>query len=184
MGAGQAWDHALMEAAISPELLPEAFLSVVLPSSPNSCLLQYLSRAKMAYKTGNTLFVHGAVTPENIGIVPGKRKEHDLDAWIDSLQSFLNEQLDAYKANPYGTDHHELIAYQAPLSGTRFNQQSIIYGRHADALGNPVPLKEEVRNILKEQGVCRVVVGHTPAGDAPAIVQEDGTTLVAGDNSY
>ncbi len=46
-----------------------SFLSLVHPERPDNLLLQYLKHGSMAVVIGDTLFVHGAVTPFELGLV-------------------------------------------------------------------------------------------------------------------
>jgi hypothetical protein len=77
-----------------------------------------------------------------------------------------------------------LVGYQAPLRGTRLNQASVIYGRLADEIGNPLLPSEEAIDSLLRCDVHRLVVGHTPTGDAPSVVRGRGLEVVMADNSY
>jgi hypothetical protein len=37
---------------------------------------------------------------------------------------------------------------------------------------------------LREQGIVRVAVGHTPAGDVPSVLRAEGFELILADNSH
>jgi hypothetical protein len=65
------------------------------------------------------------------------------------------------------------------------NQTSVVYARPTDERGDPVLPPEPVIASLRADGVRRVVVGHTPSGDCPAIFRDGlGFELVLADNSY
>jgi hypothetical protein len=60
-----------------------------------------------------------------------------------------------------------------------------VYARPCDSFGNPTVPPEHVIGALRSSDVRRVVIGHTPSGDCPAIVRDDaGFELVLADNSY
>jgi hypothetical protein len=130
------------------------------------------------------------VTAENLGVVPGRASRIDgVDAWVLALNDFYAESMSAFVAGRCATDGtplwQELLAYQAPLPGTAFNQSSVVYARPGDALGNPMLPPEPVVAALRASSVRRVVIGHTPSGDCPALLRdESGFELVLADNSY
>ncbi|MFO0610869.1 MAG: hypothetical protein U0324_47340, partial [Polyangiales bacterium] len=76
------------------------------------------------------------------------------------------------------------IAYQCPVPGTKLNQASVVYGRPTDDAGAPWLPPRAVVDALRRDGVRRLLVGHTPAGDAPAMLRDEGFTFVMADNSY
>jgi hypothetical protein len=129
------------------------------------------------------------VTEENIGYVPRRRERFtDVDGWVRGLNAFYDDGIGAFidqRLSPEGEPlWSELVAYQAPLPGTRENATSVVYGRPTDTFGNPRLPSRRVVDWLAESGVRRVVVGHTPSGDCPAIVRDDGFEMILADTSY
>jgi hypothetical protein len=191
MGAKQAFEMRRAElaqggAAVTPEDVVESFTRDL---APDGALTEYLAACQLAHRADHTLFVHGAVTDESLGAVPGHAHNiPDLDEWIAVLNAFYRDQIAAYVERR--TRHQgapawsALVAYQAPVPGTRLHQASVVYGRPADALGNPVLPPPAVTEALSRAGVGRVVVGHTPSGDSPSVLCADGFQLVIADNSY
>jgi hypothetical protein len=191
MGAKKAFEmrHAELAeggARVTGDDVVESFLADV---APDGALSRYLAACQLAYRHERTLFVHGAVTEESLGSVPGaSRRTGDPDEWVAALNdfyrtqvaAFLDRRLTASGEPPWGP----LVAYQAPLPGTRLNETSVVYGRCADALGNPLLPSRAVIEALQRAGIGRVVVGHTPSGDSPSLLAEDGFQLVIADNSY
>lgn len=174
------------EAAVGDEDVVASFAADIVPDGP---LSRYLAACQLAYRHGPTLFVHGAVTGESLGAVPGEeRRIDDPDAWIGALNAFYDHQVTAFRERRFGPGGEPLwapiVAYQAPVPGTRLHQASVVYGRPADALGNPVLPPRAVIEALGRAGIRRVVVGHTPSGDSPSVLCEDGFQLVIADNSY
>lgn len=179
MGAAEAFDHRAIEVEGGEEVV-ESMLADV---AEGGLLLAYLSRARLAFRSAETLFVHGAVLDEGFGVVPGGRVHTDVDAWIAALNEFYADQLAIFAGDPRGTGHAPLVAYQAPVPGTRANPGSVVYGRPVDALGNAVLPSPELCARLRDQGVRRLVVGHTPAGPTPSVVR-GAIELVVADSSY
>ena len=183
MGAKGAFEHRRAELtrdggkATDADVV-ESYLADIAPDGP---LFTYLSMARLAFRAGATLFVHGGVTDASFGVVPaapsrGKPSlstEH-LEAWLSGLETFYRDELSAFvDGGPYDA----LVAYQAPVPGTRLNQASVVYGRPADDLNNPVLLPEGLREALASQGIFRVIMGHTPVGDVPCVLRDRNRTL-------
>lgn len=199
MGAAQAFEHRRAELVATgqpsdDEAVATSFADDVAEGGP---LAAYLAECQLgvlvpAADGGQTLVVHGAVTPENLGVVPGEARAtpDDVPGWIERLNRFYTSQLQLFLgASPKERlgdrpAWRPIVDYQAPILGTQQNQASVIYGRPTDARGNPhLPGPDVVRR-LKAAGVRRVLVGHTPAGDCPALIRAPGLTLVMADNSY
>ncbi|MFO0592595.1 MAG: metallophosphoesterase [Polyangiaceae bacterium] len=192
MGAKDAFEMRRAELAnaganpVSDEDVVQSFLDDV---QPDGALARYLAACQLAHRVDLTLFVHGAVTAENLGVVPGAPGRcGTADEWAASLNAFYRAQIEAFRDRRLGA-HGEplwapLVDYQAPLPGTRLHQGSVVYGRPADPLGNPSLPPRAVVEALQRDGIGRVVVGHTPSGDAPTVLVDDGFQLVIADNSY
>lgn len=171
---------------VSDEDVVQSFLDDV---QPDGALARYLAACQLAHRVDLTLFVHGAVTEENWGTVPGApHRTPSTDEWVASLNAFYRAQIEAFRDRRLGAHGEPLWApivdYQAPLAGTRLHQGSVVYGRPADPLGNPSLPPRAVMEQLQRDGIGRVVVGHTPSGDAPTVLVDDGFQLVIADNSY
>jgi len=191
MGAKRAFEMRRAELAhdgahVTDEDVVESFVADV---APDGSLSRYLDVCQLAYRHDQTLFVHGAVTGASLGAVPGVACPiDDVGEWISELNGFYRAQLEAFLERRMAPDGEpgwaSLVAYQAPVSGTRLNQASVVYGRPADPQGNPVLPPREVIERLQRAGIGRVVVGHTPSGDSPSVLCDDGFQLVIADNSY
>jgi hypothetical protein len=192
MGARDAFAHRQTELATegrpsSDEDVVDSWLEDI---APDGALTRYLSAAVLAHREDETLFLHGGVTAENLGVVPGRSaRVAGVDPWIRALDDFYAAAMSAFvggRCAPDGTPlWQELLAYQAPLRGTSLNQASVVYARPSDELGNPLLPAEPVITELGASRVRRVVVGHTPSGDCPALLRDEaGFELVLADNSY
>jgi len=180
MGARDAFEHRRAElGAVSDDAVVDSYVDDVRPDGP---MTRYLAATSLGFREGDALFLHGGVTAENLGVVPGHvGRAPDVDAWIARLNAFLAASVDDFVA---GREPKALIAYQAPVPGTKLNQASVVYARPTDDRGDPVlPAAEVVAN-LRASGIRRAVVGHTPSGDCPAVLRDGDFALVLADNSY
>jgi hypothetical protein len=190
MGARFAFEHRRSELEAegrhaSDAAVVESYLDDLAPSGP---MRAYLHGCQLAYRAGATLFVHGGVGPESLLFVPLLGHVASVDAWVEALNRFYAEQLAWFERGELDRSGvprwQPLIAYQAPARGLRLNPESVVYGRRVDSFNNPLLLEAHVTSALREEGVRRLVVGHTPNGDTPSLVREPGFEVVIGDNSH
>jgi hypothetical protein len=182
MGAGKAFEFRAAELRESGERADDDAVvdSYLADLAPGGELRAYLNASRLGFRAGATLFLHGGVTVENFLQVPNAAPARDVDAWLAGLELFLRDELALFEA---GRRPDGLIAYQSQ-GPDKLNQGSVVYARPTDELGNPhLPAPEVVARLLAD-GVRRVVVGHTPSGDCPAILREGQFELVLADNSY
>lgn len=150
---------------------------------------RFLQHAQLAFRCGPTLFVHGGIANEALGHVPGHDRYDDLDSWIAALNGFYAQQIGLYAADPLCAEADPpwlpIVLYQAPRKGLGRNPESVVYGRFgSDPWNNPRLPSATALRWLKQHGVTRVVVGHTPCGDIPAVLRSDeGVEIVIADNS-
>lgn len=195
MGAPSAFEHRRTELSHpgpfpEDEEVVESFLRDV---APNGALTRYLAHCQLAYREGRTLFVHGGVSDESLGIVPspdGFEAVQELDEWVARLNTWYGAQLQAFVAGALEQDGtpmwQPLVDYQAPRPGMRSNPRSVVYARLANDHNDPrLPLPTVVERLVA-QGVRRLVVGHMPAGDTPALLRDPsrGFELLFADNSH
>ncbi|MFO0556017.1 MAG: metallophosphoesterase [Polyangiaceae bacterium] len=189
MGAPRAFEYRLSELGPSAreDAVAESFLEDL---APTGALTRYLSACVLAHRVGSTLFLHGAITEESYGVTPRVRERAaNVDVWIERLNAFYAEDLEAFRTRRLGADGQpawdDVVAYQAPLPGTRLNQASVVYGRPQSVDGQPILPPAEVVTWLQKSGVERVVLGHTPTGDCPTLLRDDsGFQVVLADTSY
>jgi len=191
MGAGAAFEHRRAElracglGAGADDDVVDSFAEDV---APGGLVRRYLDAAVLAHREGGTLFVHGGVTEENLGRVPGLEGTCTVGGWPGELNGWYRAQLAAVAAGAQDAEGRpawfQLMAYQAPVPGTRWNQQSVVYGRTADGDNNPHLPDASTRERLLGEGIHRVVVGHTPNGDTPSVVREGGFEQLVADTSH
>lgn len=146
-------------------------------------LQRYLNHGELGKIIDGNLFVHGAVTNENFGYIPGlAKRETDPVVWIEKLNEFSkNEIIDWFQDSREG---QSLIDYHAPRPGKIQNLNSVIYARYSDQSGNPVSPGRSLIKKLQTHGVYRVIVGHTPTGDYPILVKKPNFEIILTDSSF
>lgn len=189
MGARDAFMHRRAELARegrahSDEAVVQSFLDDL---APEGDLARYLAASQLAWLRDGTLAVHGAVTDESLGVVPTQRDRYGtVPSWVAALNDFYTAEISAWRG-ARGLDPaagQALIAYQAPIAETKLNQASVVYGRPTDDGNNPRLPSRAVLDALRRDGVKRLLVGHTPTGDTPAALTDEGFAMVMADNSY
>ena len=190
MGAGAAFEHRREElnAAGLGGRDDDVVDSYAEDVAPGGLLRRYLDAAVLAHREGGTLFVHGGVTDENLGRVPGLDGTCTVAGWPDALNGWYRAQLATVDSGELDAEGRpawfQLMAYQAPVPGTRVNQQSVVYGRTADPDNNPHLPGPSTRERLLSAGIHRVVVGHTPNGDTPSVLRAGGFEQLVADTSH
>jgi hypothetical protein len=190
MGARGAFDFrraelARTDAAVSEEDVVASFLEDL---GPGGMLRDFLTACQLAHRIGNTLFVHGGLHEDSLGMVPSRGPVEGVDAWTEALNGWYREQLAAFvegRLESGGVPAWEpVIAYQAPTPGKRINTASVVYGRMADERNHPTLPSRALIETLARSGIHRLVVGHTPSGDCPSLLREEAFELLLADNSY
>jgi hypothetical protein len=205
MGAPEAFEHRraeLSRGAREPATDDAVFESFRADMAPGGTLRAYLRVCTLGARIGDALFLHGGVTEDNFGYVPTGELDaecrvarmakvtDELDPWLAALDDFYREQLARFEAGADALPEREppgwtaLVRYQAPLPGTRLNQQSVVYARPTDAFANPSLPAPALLDRLRRAGVRRLFLGHTPSGDCPAVLRHEDFSLVLADNSY
>lgn len=161
----------------------EVYFSFKRDMTKGSVMYEYLKEGELIKTIDGNLFTHGAITDENFGLVPGETKNfEDLGEWQRKLNDFLQDEIDQWFEDP--TKGQDLLDYHAPRYGKKTNPYSVIYARFSDETGNPSPPSRSLVGRLKDNGIYRIIVGHTPTGDHPIIVKESGLEIILADNSY
>lgn len=213
---------------VSDDEVVESFLADV---QPGGALRAYLEHACIACVLGSTIFVHGALEPTSIRLVPldstrfylpptpqPMREVDTVAAWVEEMNGVLRRGLAAHLARPEWDDERRtrggevLMALQnrcamhgrCVVSGAYSSGGCITHAAVAD-LRRDVhakaaetgdanqferiladPLDGEVAAWLRKEGIRRVVVGHKPSGDSPAVLSAaaTGVEIISADTSY
>ncbi|MFP2904073.1 hypothetical protein ACLESD_03165 [Pyxidicoccus sp. 3LFB2] len=190
MGARGAFDFRKAELArsgapVSDEDVVDSYLEDL---GPGGELRDYLSACQLTYRVGKTLFLHGGLHEDSLGAVPSHEHVEGVDAWSEALNGWYRDQLAAFSEERFDADGRPawepVIAYQAPVPGKRINTGSVVYGRMANERNHPTLPSRGLIETLARSGIHRVVVGHTPSGDCPSLLVDEGFELLLADNSY
>ncbi|AHE68086.1 metallophosphoesterase [Legionella oakridgensis] len=169
---------------ISDEMVTQSFIDSV---APTGVISNYLRNAQLGVVLGETLFLHGAVTPANIGYVPGLSESgtriDNAKEWVEALNAWYKAQIEDWEKNPVEKKmsppgHKPLDRY------VLFNPQSVVttnwYRNNQLA-----PISDEVVRFLNRAGIYRVVTGHQPFSDFPLIIRQPSSLeVIVGDTGY
>ncbi|CAI5742895.1 unnamed protein product [Peronospora destructor] len=120
------------------------------------------------------------VTDENVVtsymVVPWKEAHCHFDSvleWVDTLNAWYRSHVRDWFEHPTWSEDrssrggNELLKYVLPdYSG------SVVMGRHLVAMGMPIPLPDAIASQLSENGIRRVIIGHTPHGNCPTVIKQ------------
>jgi len=189
MGAPKAFEFRREElqsrSGLSKISDQDVFQSFLSDFDPEKGLMgRYLSKAQLAYvdKQNGTLFVHGGLTTESLGFVPGEPRIADFNEWILRLNQWAYKEIVEGIQQKSGASR--LVRYQQPIPGTNWNQGSVVYSRNFDLTSNPTLVPTQLREHLIQQGINTIVVGHTPVGEVPVIISDGEFRIVFVDNSF
>ena len=168
---------------IGDEEVTQSFIDSV---APDGVITQYLKQAQLGKICGDTLFIHGAVTLENMGYVPGlpgtDHRISDVTEWIDMLNHWYTEQITEWDKQRVESDilppaHRSLDTYVIS------NPKSIVTTNwYQNNKLSPIP--KAVIDYLNKAGIYRVVTGHQPFSDFPLIMRNASLEVIVGDTGY
>lgn len=143
---------------------------------PGGRMHRYLEMGEIGKVIDGNLFTHGLLTESNLGQVPGEsRSVGDVRQALAAVNKWKEKELAAWAKGNGGED---LYNYQFP------SDRSLVNSRRFDPNNNPLPTQEGLIKKLQQQGVHRILSGHTPQGNSPAIVRTPDFESIIGDNSY
>lgn len=142
---------------------------------------EYLLHGSLAFTAHGSLFVHGGIingradaSEASLGSVPGSDGRYkSVSEWIEKLNGWYQSEVRAWIDQPtWNSDHssrggNELLKYVLPD-----HPSSVVVGRHLKLSGMPTQLPGPLVPMLTENGIQRVIVGHTPHGNCPTVVKQ------------
>lgn len=180
----------------------DVYLSFVESVQTNGLMLRYLKEAEVATIIGDQLYVHGSVTPQNMGQVPVGTDGttimvDDAKAWVNGINNWKNTQLEAIINSQEASHTYRKVSIITPFidyfsgPGSRFTGLTPAVGHMSYARsGTPQPIDQKVATWLIQSNIHMVLVGHNPHGGNPLVIkgtQSDADTkvvLVSADTSY
>lgn len=174
---------------------------------PGGCTREYLRSAQIGVLIGDALFVHAQIIGNefkpgktrfadeqgvawSIRVVPGREEPvQDIREWLVLLNAWAAEQVNDWQEHP---------VWRVPFEGKRTRGgarlldygtassawPTVVYCRWLTKASMPMAYPEDLSKYLKDQDVRYVVVGHTPHGTAPTVIQSGGVTIIMGDTSF
>lgn len=172
----------------------------------------YLRYSELACLLGETLFVHGQIIGNQFDCCPGDawciqkvpdeavdgrsgyRTVERLEEWVGELNEWAASEVADWEAHPTWrippTDATlegwsarggaGLIAYGTPATPV----PSVVYCRWLEDNCMPKAFPPELSAYLSENGVRRVIVGHTPHGSCPTVIPSGDVYVIMADTSY
>ena len=205
-----AFEAGVEMPGISDEAIVESYLA---DASPGGLFHRYLRAARLGERlgggNGSTLIVHAGLPQAAMGHIPGvPRRIASLDHWLSGLDAWYRSQLEEWErgvslgsgeASPPGklldagawSETHlppanALMRYVEKWGGQPANPFSVAYGRTVDAEGKVALPPQPVIAWLRDQGIRRLIVGHTPSGQVPVLLRtpDAGFEHLVLDTSY
>ena len=154
---------------------------------------QYMQLGQLAVVIDCTLYVHGGVygtfdkskgVQGCVGLVPrgddlaNQVSVENRDDWVRELNTWMSAQVAACIRNPaYSADRSTRVGHALFLYGSYSPTPSVIMARMLNDSSMPLPIPEDCAALLKKWGLCRVVCGHTPHGNAPTVFTSHGVQV-------
>ena len=168
---------------ISDDAVTQSFIDSVTASG---VVTHYLKQAQLGDIIGETLFIHGAITVENMGFVPGMEASSaritDAKEWIETLNNWYKNQINDWLNDSVEDKLH--VPGHKPLDRYVIcNPNSIVTSNWYEK-GKLLPIPDRVVQFLNAAGIYRVVSGHQPFADFPLLIRSNNLEVIVGDTSY
>jgi hypothetical protein len=169
--------------SITDEMVTQSFIDSV---SSDGIMTRYLKQSQLGAIIGDTLYIHGAVTIDNMGYVPGmsesRQRTGNAREWIEQLNGWYREQINEWLRQPM--DDNLSPPGHMPLDQYVVSNPRSIVTTNWYAQGRLSPIDDRVAKFLNDSGICRVVSGHQPFSDFPLIIRQPNLEVIVGDTSY
>ena len=228
---GRRHELAVLGEAAEPVSDTAVVDSLIADILPGGVLRSYLEHACIACVLGNTIFVHGAIDANAVGLVPDDgtrffnppapqpmRRVHDVHEWVGEMNGVLQRGLAANIARPdwdasrttRGGEVLMAMQNRCAMYGRTLVSSCYADGGTVTSPGAPAarakitaglaesgdallterwlsdPRDTTVADWLLRAGIRRIVVGHKPSGDSPAVLSAaaTGVEVISADTSY
>lgn len=169
--------------AISDNDVMRSFLASI---EPGGVIRDYLKEAMLGVILGETLFIHGAVTPMSMGYLPGMAANSlrlsDAREWVSSLNEWYATQIKEWLSQGRDESLHE-PGTKALDRYVICNPRSVVTSNWYSE-GKLAPIHPDVIKFLNKAGVYRVISGHQPFSDFPLLIRHPDLEVIVGDTSY
>ncbi|MBC74604.1 MAG: hypothetical protein CME64_01170 [Halobacteriovoraceae bacterium] len=143
---------------------------------------EFLKLGKVLDLVDDTVFVHGGISHENYGKVPGKSvRFNNLKVWVKEMNEWARSEI-----INWGEDYRrgtDLLNYHAPKISGKNSKESVFYHRYSDASGNPKLPSSTLLKKFAKSNVRRAVSAHTPVGEFATMVKNQNFELIMSDVS-
>jgi len=163
-----------------------SFKQSIDPQGADPFMLKLLLVGQLMIVIGETLFVHAGIQEDSLGFVPGSEILFDnVPDWAAALNSWKSNELKAFLSQPgwsKGTrGAGDLISYASPDGGTK----TVVYFNPLHN-GNTQLLSPAVESFLSRSNIRRLLTGHQPHGQSPAVARHprSGLLTVSCDTSF
>jgi len=187
--------HESRDAVTDQEVL-DSFVESVNPAGSDPWMLDYIKLGQFSALINDTLFVHGGVSMETIGAVPGvEQVQTDLREWLRELDLWKVQQCAAYEETQTwepAVDSESGGSGKRTRSGNAIMDYCVPGGNGGKTVVYTAmksfgerPEDKRCEKFLMDAGVSRVVVGHQPQGDCPHVMRcKSGLDIFMCDTSY
>lgn len=202
MGAPQAFESRRKELAdINNKSVgdEDVFTSFRASVEPNGFMRKYISLAQIGVIIGDTIIVHGAITPTNVGKVPNgfiafeetplastssffqppaMLDADDVHAWIEQLNYWYQSAVKRWVDTPFQAPSYQYrddvpsspIQHIASGVGSKFASKTPVVSTFLKERRTPWMVAESVARYLEQGSVKRILAGHQPHGDTPLFI--------------
>ena len=197
MGCENAFEHRRSELnvlrdnagnkSVSDDEVVESFLDSVDPKSSDPWMLEYIKVGQIMLLLDNCMFVHGGITKDGIGSIPGRpERVDDAWEWCTGLNEWMTDMVEQYERNSLFDQNNtrtfdKFLDYVVP--GGSSGKTVICCGAFFSN-GNSKAPNVEVERWCNKNGVRRIFSGHVPHGDSPCVIKREELTVFTCDTSF
>jgi len=193
MGSAKTFEYRRQELALlaNTELTKiseeDVLTSFIDELKPAGIIYKFISLGQLHVIIGDKLFIHGAITPNNFGVIPGKGKCYtDLRVWLQALEEWFAFELQAWKQSLLTQDKLHLVPEIGANDIHRyciFNSTSIVT-QNWYTYGDLKPLNAAIVAKMLDANIHYAITGHQPVRDIPLLIRAKDFAVVVIDNNY
>ncbi|KAH9102642.1 hypothetical protein LEN26_015504 [Aphanomyces euteiches] len=103
---------------------------------------------------------------------PSHSRQNDIRLWIQQLNAWYTAQVNEWIAYPTWNKDHTFRGGENLQNYVHTNRPySVVSGRHLERSSMPCRMTKQMTEQLWRQGLHRMIIGHTPHGNAPTVVK-------------